>query len=115
MPRFEALAHVCLWSCVLIVFVKCFSSFSLSLRIKSVAHLFLDRLRINSVVHLFLERSCCVGNSFSRPGNGIYFVTLVHRSNIGDSLCTGGLFIVFLAVFNYVIYTYIKRKSQWNT
>ena len=58
-PRFEALTHVCLWSCVL-VFVKCFSSFSWSLRIISVVHLFLDRLRINSVVHLFLDNSCCV-------------------------------------------------------
>ena len=38
--------------------------------------------------------------SFSRPGAGIYFVTLVHRRNVGDFLFTTGLFIVFLAVFN---------------
>ena len=38
--------------------------------------------------------------SFSHPGAGIYFVTLVHRWNVGDFLFTTGLFIVFLAVFN---------------
>ena len=38
--------------------------------------------------------------SFSHPVAGIYFVTLVHRWNVGDFLFTTGLFIVFLAVFN---------------
>ena len=38
--------------------------------------------------------------SFSRPGAGIYFVTLVRRWNFGDFLFTTGLFMVFLAVFN---------------
>ena len=36
----------------------------------------------------------------SHPEAGIYFVTLVHRWNLGDFLFTTGLFIVFLAVFN---------------
>ena len=31
--------------------------------------------------------------SFSHPGAGIYFVTLVHRWNVGDFLFTTGLFI----------------------
>ena len=39
---------------------------------------------------------------FSSPlrGAGIYFVTLVHRWNVGDFLFTTGLLTVFLAVFN---------------
>ena len=34
--------------------------------------------------------------SFSHPGAGIYFVTLVRRWNVGDFLFTTGLVIVFI-------------------
>ena len=92
LPRFEALPYVVpqlwrsnsrgdSWSCVPVFVKRC--SF------------FLDRLRIKALFIFFL-----IGNSFSPPGTGIYFVTLVHRWNMGHFLFTSGLFIVFLVVFN---------------
>ena len=40
------------------------------------------------------------GFSFSRPGAGNYFVTLVHGCNVGDFLFSTVLLIVVLAVFD---------------
>ena len=45
--------------------------------------------------------------SFSRPGAGIYFVTLVHRWNFGDFLFTTGLFMV---LSQFSIKFFIVRK-----
>ena len=50
--------------------------------------------------HLGPDTFCLDLISFSRPGAGIYFVTLVRRWNVGDFLFTTGLFIVFPIVFN---------------
>ena len=47
--------------------------------------------------------------SFSHLGASIHFVTLVHRWNVGDFLFTKGLFIAFLAVFNWVFF-FIQKK-----
>ena len=42
--------------------------------------------------------------SFSRPGTGIYFVTLVGRWNVGDFLFTTGLFIVSQFSIKFFLY-----------
>ena len=102
LPRFEALAHVVPHFDALTQVVIRRHVFLSS---KSVFHLFLDPLLKTLFIFFFI-----VGAAWCFSSGNWYlfcelFVTLVHRWNIGDSLCTSGLFIVFLAVFTSVFFS----------